>query len=174
MRATASLCAVFCMLLALPITGAQADIKPLPKPAGVTAVPTRSEHRSLIAPVSKPVVSTTVRRDPPQGKVKVKVKVKATTPVTPTRLRAAVPAVSFGGREQPRLAVSGGGRATPVLPPAVLAPTPLGMARAGGPRPAFRDAWPPWMFALLTLLALAEAGLLAQLVRSSPARAGRT
>jgi hypothetical protein len=168
MRATASLCAVFCMLLALPITGAQADIKPLPKPAGVTAVPTRSEHRSLIAPVSKPVVSTTVRRDPPQGKV------KATTPVTPTRLRAAVPAVSFGGREQPRLAVSGGGRATPVLPPAVLAPTPLGMARAGGPRPAFRDAWPPWMFALLTLLALAEAGLLAQLVRSSPARAGRT
>jgi hypothetical protein len=30
------------------------------------------------------------------------------------------------------------------------------------------------MFALLTLLALAEAGLLAQLVRSSPARAGRT
>lgn len=174
MRATASLCAVFCMLLALPITGAQADIKPLPKPAGVTAVPTRSEHRSLIAPVSKPVVSTTVRRDPPQGKVKVKVKAKATTPVTPTRLRAAVPAVSFGGREQPRLAVSGGGRATPVLPPAVLAPTPLGMARAGGPRPAFRDAWPPWMFALLTLLALAEAGLLAQLVRSSPARAGRT
>src|SRR6476659_309374 len=172
MRATASLCAVFCMLLALPITGAQADIKPLPKPAGVTAVPTRSEHRSLIAPVSKPVVSTTVRRDPPQGKVKVKV--KATTPVTPTRLRAAVPAVSFGGREQPRLAVSGGGRATPVLPPAVLAPTPLGMARAGGPRPAFRDAWPPSMFALLTLLALAEAGLLAQLVRSSPARAGRT
>src|SRR6476469_2985366 len=111
MRATASLCAVFCMLLALPITGAQADIKPLPKPAGVTAVPTRSEHRSLIAPVSKPVVSTTVRRDPPQGKVKVKVKVKvkakATAPVTPTRLRAAVPAVSFGGREQPRLAVSG-------------------------------------------------------------------
>jgi len=174
MRATASLCAVFCMLLALPITGAEADIKPLPKPAGVTAVPTRSEHRSLIAPVSKPVVSTTVRRDPPQGKVKVKVKAKATTPVTPTRLRAAVPAVSFGGREQPRLAVSGGGRATPVLPPAVLAPTPLGMARAGGPRPAFRDAWPPWMFALLTLLALAEAGLLAQLVRSSPARAGRT
>lgn len=168
MRATASLCAVFCMLLALPITGAQADIKPLPKPAGVTAVPTRSEHRSLIAPVSKPVVSTTVRRDPPQ------VKVKATTPVTPTRLRAAVPAVSLGGREQPRLAVSGGGRAAPVLLPAVLAPTPLAMARAGGPRPAFRDAWPPWMFALLTLLALAEAGLLAQLVRSSPARAGRT
>src|SRR6476661_6229142 len=169
MRATASLCAVFCMLLALPITGAQADIKPLPKPAGVTAVPTRSEHRSLIAPVSKPVVSTTVRRDPPQ----VKVKVKATTPVTPTRLRAAVPAVSLGGREEPRLAVSGGGRAAPVLLPAVLAPTPLAMARAGGPRPAFRDAWPPWMFALLTLLALAEAGLLAQLVRSSPARAGR-
>ena len=152
-------------MLALPIAGAQADIKPLPKPTGVTAAPTRSERGSLIAPVSKPVVSATVQTDPLQ--------VKKTPTTTVRRPQAPVPVVSLGGREQPHLADSGGGRAAPALPPAVLAPTPLGMAAAGGPRPALRDAWPPWMFALLTLLALAEAGLVAQLVRSSPARARR-
>ena len=167
MRATACLCALLCALLALPVAAAQADIKPLPKPAVISPAPAGSDRGSLIAPVSKPVASTIVKPAAPQV---------ATKPVTPTakRRRALAPAVSFGGREQPQLADTGGGRAAPALPSvAVLAPTPLGMAGAEA-QPAFRDAWPPWMFAVLTLLAVAEAGILAQLVRTSrAARAGR-
>ena len=166
MRTTACLCAVVCALLALPVAEAQADIKPLPKPALVSRAPTGSEHRSLIAPVSKPGVPATVRPAAPQ--------VQPTPPVTTTRRQVRAPAISFdGGREQPQLGDSGGGRAAPELPPAVLAPTPLGMARAGAPRLAFRDAWPRWTFGLLALLALAEAAVLAQLVRSSRARTGQ-
>ena len=92
---------------------------------------------------------------------------------TTARRVALAPALSFGGREQPQLADSGGGRAAPAVTPVVLAPTPLGMVARATPRRVFRDAWPPWMFALLALLAVAEAGILAQLVRTSPARARR-
>jgi hypothetical protein len=168
MRATACLCALLCVLFALPLAAAQADIKPLPKPAVVSSDPAPGDRGSLIAPVSKPVVSTTVQPARPQ--------VTTTTHVTATatRRQAVAPAVSLGGREQPQPAGSGGGRAAPALPPvAVLAPTPLGIVGADEPLPALGDAWPPWMFALLTLLACAEAGVLTHLVRSSRARAGQ-
>jgi hypothetical protein len=168
MRATGCLCALLGALLALPAAGAHADIKPLPKPAVVSSAPAPGNRGSLIAPVSKPVVPPTVKPAGPQ--------VTATTRVTATATRrhAVAPAMSLGGREQPQLAGSGGGRAAPALPPvAVLAPTPLGMVGADEPLPVLGDAWPPWMFALLTLLAFAEAGVLTHLVRSSPARAGR-
>jgi hypothetical protein len=167
MRATACVCALLSVSLALPVAGARADIKPLPKPAVVSPTPAGSNRGSLIAPVSKPAVSSIVKPDAPQ--------VTKPPPVTATtaRRQARAPALSFGGREQPQLADSGGGRAAPALTPVVLAPTPLGMAGADESPPAFADAWPRWMFALLALLALAEAGVLAQLVRSSKARAGR-
>jgi len=167
MRATGCLCALIGALFVLPVATAHADIKPLPKPAVVSPTPGPGNRGSLIAPVSKPVVPTTVQPAAPDV---------ATTPVTPsaTSRKPAAPALSLGGREQPALAGSGGGRAAAVLPPvAVLAPTHLGVVSANEPRRVLGDAWPRWMFALLALLALAEAGILAQLVRSSPARAGQ-
>lgn len=168
MRATGCLCALLGALSVLPVAAAQADIKPLPKPAVVTPTPGPGNRGSLIAPVSKPVVPTTVRPARPH--------VATTPPATPaaTSREPAAPALSLGGREQPALAGSGGGRAAPVLPPvAVLAPTRLGVVGANEPRRVLGDAWPRWMLALLALLALAEVGILAQLVRSSPARTGR-
>jgi hypothetical protein len=170
MRVTVCFSAVLGALLALPVAGAEADIKPLPKPPVVAPAPAGNDHGSVIAPVSKPVVSTpvvptVVKPAPPEV---------TTTPVTPagTRRQAPEPVVSFGGREQPQLAETGGGRATLAPTPAVLAPTPLGMA-GPGPRPVFRGTRPPWVLALLALLAFAEAGLLTHLVRSSPSRARR-
>ena len=83
MRATACVCALLSVLLALPAAGAQADIEPLPKPAVVSPTPAGSNRGSLIAPVSKPVVSSIVKPDAPQ--VTTPPPVPATTARRPAR-----------------------------------------------------------------------------------------
>ena len=89
MRATACVCALLCVLLALPVAGAQADIKPLPKPAVVSPTPAGSNRGSLIAPVSKPVVSSIVKPDAPQ------VKTPPPVPATTARRPARAPAIEL-------------------------------------------------------------------------------
>jgi hypothetical protein len=173
MRATGCLCVLLGALAALPVAGAQAKIKPLPKPVTITPTPAAASRGSLIAPVSKPVVHSTVKAARPQATPAARTTVRRTT--SAAQRHAIAPAVSQGGREQPHLVRSAsGGRAAPALPAvAVLVPTPLGVVGADEPLPVLRDAWPPWMLALITLLAFAEAAVLALLVRSSPAWARR-
>ena len=87
MRATACVCALLGVSLALPVAGAQADIKPLPKPAVVSPTPDASNRGPVIAPVSKPVVSSIVKPDAPRVKTATaRDRDHSTTSGTPARI----------------------------------------------------------------------------------------
>jgi hypothetical protein len=178
MRATGCLCALLGALLALQAGIAEAEITPLPRPARTPA----SDGGSLIAPVSRPETPTTIRpaTTPPAspsgasmptlstpgaaGRAAV-----ATASIAPSQ--ALVPTAAGGGREQEWVPPSGGGRDESLRTTATaLAPTPVGLAGAGG-TPSHEDSWPFWLTPLLTLLTAIEAFVLVRLVRARLARA---
>jgi hypothetical protein len=168
MRATGRLCALLCALLALlPATVARARIAPLPKPAGIAATPAGGHSASLIAPVSRPAVRTTVKPARPHGVTRPprRTQLHKTTPAV--RRHAFVPASSQGGRERLWRVLSSGGRATPALAATgAIVPTPLGIASASEPLSVASYGWPAWKVVLLTLLAVAEAFVLVRLARA--------
>src|SRR5450755_2734062 len=125
MRATGRLCALLCALLALQgTTLAQAKIRPLPKPPGLAVKPAAGHPGSLIAPVSRPPVQTTIRPTRPHLTSRRAATVRRTT--TAFHQRAFAPTSSHGGRERAWRVLSSGGRDSSALVAAIL-PTPLGV-----------------------------------------------
>jgi hypothetical protein len=165
MRATGRLCALLCALLALlPASVARAKIAPLPKPAGIAAAPAGGHSGSLIAPVSRPAVRTTVKPVLPHVVTPRRTQLHRTTPAV--RRHALIPASSQGGRERLWRVLSSGGREAPALTArGAVVPTPLGFVSGSEPLPVAAYGWPAWKVMLLTLFAVAEAFVLVRLAR---------
>jgi hypothetical protein len=184
MRATGCLCVLLGALLALQVGVAEAEITPIPKPAGGAARPGTSDGGSQIAPVTRPATRTTIRpaTKPPARSSRAS---PSRTLSTPTRAAVATapaarsqglaPEAASGGREQRWIAPSGGGRDESALAAATAAaapaPTPLELVGAGESLPSYEDSWPSWLIPLLTLLAAAEAFVLVRLARGRLAQA---
>jgi hypothetical protein len=166
MRITGRLCVLLCALLAaLPASVARAKIAPLPKPPGLAAKPGAVRGTALIAPVSRPAAHRTIV---PARRHVVSTRRTAVRRTARAPRRGFVPASSHGGRERAWRVLSSGGRETPAPPD--IAPTPLAFVGAGEVLAATSVPWPVWKIVLLTLLAVAEALLVARLVRDARTR----
>jgi hypothetical protein len=169
MGAIGRLCVLMCALAAvLPVSAAQAKITPVPKPPGMAVKPGAVRGTALIAPLTRPSAHRAVA--PARGHAASTRRAVARTTLA-ARRRLAL-ASSHGGRERAWRVHSAGGRHAPAVPP--IRPTPLAFVGAGEAPVADRVVpWPVWKVALLMLLAVAEALVLAGVVRRSRfARAG--
>jgi hypothetical protein len=164
MRASGRLCALCALLAFAPTSVAQSKITPLPKPAGIAAKPAAGHAGSLIAPLSRPAMRTTVRPARRHVASARRVTVRRTTRAP--RRHAFVAASSRGGRERAWRVLSSGGRETSALAAAAaVVPTPLELVGAGDLLPVYSYAWPAWKIVLLTLMAVGEAFVLVRLAR---------
>ena len=171
MRAYVCLSALFLVLPAVFATGAaQAEIKPIPRPAKIVSGAPAGSRGTLVAPIHKPVVQarnpvvrTAVRKPRAPARSSTRRRLQPAT-ASRGRSRARVVARSRGGRHVPPVRSHGGRRHLPPLP-VVPAPTPLGLVAIGEALPPSHE-WPAWVFSLLGVLAASEVYLLVHLVRA--------
>jgi hypothetical protein len=174
---------LLCLGLLVPLvltTTAEADIAPIARPsASATTVAPASAPQPVQQPVQQTPVQTPIQQAPvqqtpvqqaPVQQVTPPAATIASAPTTPAKPRT--PVLSRGGRTQVQisLAASAGGRLQAVsvvqLQPAAATLYPTKLAVVGDEALPYRDTWPSWVLAAITLLVSAEAFLLVRLARA--------
>ena len=172
MRVSVCLSVLILVLSAVFATGAaQAEIKPIPRPAKTGNGAVAGARGTIVAPIRKPVLHTrkpVVRTAVRTSRAPARSSTRRRSQPTATsrgRSRTRVLARSRGGRHIPPARSRGGRRHLPPLP-TVPKPTPLGRVAVGERLPSYEEPWPVWVFSLLGVLAASEMFLLVRLARA--------